>query len=63
MHANDAKYGFLKDWFLQLTPNSQITPEAWLKQGLRAWNMLQELPEGEEQGQGQQELFKHSPQN
>lgn len=60
MHTNDEKYGFLKQWFLQLTPAANMTPEAWLKQGIRAWNLLQDLPEGEVEIP-QKELFKHSP--
>ena len=60
MHENDGKYGFLKDWMIQLTPQSNTTVQVWFKQGLRAWELLQNLPEGKEEA-AQQELFQHSP--
>ncbi len=58
MHADDQKYGFMREWMLTFSKSS-MSLENHFEWGVRAWELLQKMPEGSDKDQD--ELFKFSP--
>ena len=59
MHTNDQKYGFLREWMLTFSHNHNYDLEGWFRVGVKAWKLLQEMPDGDDDKND--DLFKYSP--
>ena len=57
MHTDDQKYGFMREWMMQFAHNDHFIDD-WFKLGLAGWDLLQEIPEGDDKDQ--QNLFEFS---
>ena len=58
MHTDDQKYGFMREWMMNFSGSTMSLDNHW-EWGVRAWKMLQEMPEAPDEDNG--DLFKHSP--